>query len=219
MPWNFQPFTKILSSSFGNIRDYRVINIGLQEGSHLGSHTSVALSCARMEDYLHSRSSSNFFNIGTSYSLLYSNDNINLFIIYSCQEVHTLCVCVNFILLWKKITTWSMVAVYSMVCSLRLVTYAAFVELDILLQRSLACRTGDVSYMYKLCEIICGYIFNFLAVLLQGIGLSLEEALIFWRAEFTKLMDVDKVFYSIYFTVLSFNWLRGLKSNRNKVPC
>jgi len=29
-------------------------------------------------------------------------------------------------------------------------------------------------------------------VLLQGIGLSLEEALIFWRAEFTKLMDVDK---------------------------
>ena len=33
-----------------------------------------------------------------------------------------------------------------------------------------------------------------LIVLLQGIGLSLEEALIFWRAEFTKLMDVDKVF-------------------------
>lgn len=27
---------------------------------------------------------------------------------------------------------------------------------------------------------------------LKGIGLSLEEALIFWRAEFTKLMDVDK---------------------------
>ena len=35
-----------------------------------------------------------------------------------------------------------------------------------------------------------------LAVSLQGIGLSLEEALIFWRAEFTKLMDVDKVFYN-----------------------
>ena len=35
-----------------------------------------------------------------------------------------------------------------------------------------------------------------MAVLLQGIGLSLEEALIFWRAEFTKLMDVDKVFYN-----------------------
>ena len=30
-------------------------------------------------------------------------------------------------------------------------------------------------------------------VLMQGIGLSLEEALIFWRSEFTKLMDVDKV--------------------------
>ena len=33
----------------------------------------------------------------------------------------------------------------------------------------------------------------FLDVLMQGIGLSLEEALIFWRSEFTKLMDVDKV--------------------------
>ena len=44
----------------------------------------------------------------------------------------------------------------------------------------------------------CGkfLIFIGLAVLLQGIGLSLEEALIFWRAEFTKLMDVDKVFYN-----------------------
>jgi len=30
---------------------------------------------------------------------------------------------------------------------------------------------------------------------MQGIGLSLEEALIFWRSEFTKLMDVDKVYY------------------------
>ena len=34
---------------------------------------------------------------------------------------------------------------------------------------------------------------TFLDVSFQGIGLSLEEALIFWRAEFTKLMDVDKV--------------------------
>lgn len=42
------------------------------------------------------------------------------------------------------------------------------------------------AFVYILC----------LAVLLQGIGLSLEEALIFWRAEFTKLMDVDKVFYN-----------------------
>ena len=28
---------------------------------------------------------------------------------------------------------------------------------------------------------------------LKGIGLSLEEALKFWRSEFTKLMDGDKV--------------------------
>lgn len=34
---------------------------------------------------------------------------------------------------------------------------------------------------------------TFLDVSFQGIGLSLEEALILWRAEFTKLMDVDKV--------------------------
>lgn len=34
---------------------------------------------------------------------------------------------------------------------------------------------------------------TFLDVSFQGIGLSLEEALIFWRAELTKLMDVDKV--------------------------
>lgn len=34
---------------------------------------------------------------------------------------------------------------------------------------------------------------QYVVVSLQGIGLSLEEALIFWRSEFTKLMDVDKV--------------------------
>jgi DNA primase large subunit len=28
---------------------------------------------------------------------------------------------------------------------------------------------------------------------LKGIGLSLEEAIKFWRSEFTKLIDVDKV--------------------------
>jgi len=45
-------------------------------------------------------------------------------------------------------------------------------------------------HMEAIVYILC------LPVLLQGIGLSLEEALIFWRAEFTKLMDVDKVFYN-----------------------
>lgn len=47
-----------------------------------------------------------------------------------------------------------------------------------------------------LSQVVHVLIFIGLAVLLQGIGLSLEEALIFWRAEFTKLMDVDKVFYN-----------------------
>lgn len=44
----------------------------------------------------------------------------------------------------------------------------------------------DIKYFW-------GWHLTFLDVSFQGIGLSLEEALIFWRAEFTKLMDVDKV--------------------------
>ena len=33
----------------------------------------------------------------------------------------------------------------------------------------------------------------FFVFVYQGIGLSLEEAIMFWRQEFTKSMDVDKV--------------------------
>ena len=54
----------------------------------------------------------------------------------------------------------------------------------------------------------------YLAVLLQGIGLSLEEALIFWRAEFTKLMDVDKVF-TINLHCQTFNQRNSISSEEH----
>ena len=37
----------------------------------------------------------------------------------------------------------------------------------------------------------CAFMFG--CSIIQGIGLTLEEALTFWRSEFTKIMEVDKV--------------------------
>ena len=45
------------------------------------------------------------------------------------------------------------------------------------------------------------------SLFLKGIGLSLEDAMTFWRSEFTKKMDVDKVtvkFYNTYPHLIGF---------------
>ena len=57
---------------------------------------------------------------------------------------------------------------------------------------------------------------------LKSIGLSLEDALTFWRAEFTKKMDVDKVKHEInalsYNYKLMYNFFSFFFSLRSSMP-